>query len=909
MNSSEDMLKAVQKYAARGWVVHPLSRPDDKGNSPGKKPLITGWQNLTQTPEDIGVYIKKGGNLGLVCGKVSNVTVLDLDNLFFLEQVFNGFDLKTLRSKRTEGRGHIYFQYNPDLLASRHHDLGIEVLSDGNNAVIPPSVHAFGDVYKWSGDEQIIKMPQALEDNLKTLFQTEAELKLLITKCRTCFRSVLKEKKNMHGGEGREYMLAVCTDLKAAGATDTHALMFARIVYGTGFNEDRTLQEWRKIDPAKTWTCAKLKEKVPAFLDFEQCDRCRIRREDFKGKTNNDNGEKAETDAGSGTLLKYIERDGVELFQDEAGKPFVKIKVNDTNIVLAAGSKQFSQWLSNEHFKETKKVLRSDALKAATNLIEGKCCFEGKKYTLHNRVCWHEGAIWYDLGDGTAVKIIPGKWEIIQNPPILFRRYSHQQPHDVAKIKLSGGDIKKIFKYIHVDKDVQNLIVTTAGTYFIPGIAHAVLLPYGEQGSAKSTLVSVIKELVDPSMIPLVSFPTNNEELMQQLDHNYFVGFDNVSGLSTWQSDVICRAVTGAGSSKRALYSDEDDVIFKFKRCIGLNGINIVATKPDLLDRSIAIECQRITEKDRKTESRFWTEFEKDKGEIMGAIFDIIATAMTYKVHLPNKPRMADFALWGSAISHAAGYEPGAFIKEYTANIRQQDRQALSNNVVGDMIMVFMETRPKWEGEPSALFTELRFLADAAGVLKVFPKAPNSLIRAMNTLKTTLGKAGICFTQPKRIETRKIELTKKETKKEEPSIFTVDTLCRITITDEKYRRSFCGAADIEADDTPDDTPDDIFVIASQVSSPLQLEPVSALTHQLRTFGEYWQKHHGVINTANLKLFCKDFKDTNHPTNDHGYTYTVNDLEQIVSRVFNLTPAVKSLSEKSIMACVKVTIGL
>jgi hypothetical protein len=306
---NEDMIQAVKGYMARGWVVHPLSKPDDKGTSPGKKPLLPGWQNLTETPQDIGAYIKQGCNLGLVCGKVSNVTVLDFDHFLFFEEIFRGFELETLRSKRTEGRGHVYFKYNPNLPASKHPYLGVEVLSDGNNAVLPPSVHASGDVYKWSStDAPGIEMPTTLEACLQTHFQTETELKQLIAKCRTCFKSILKDQKAMHGADGREYMVAVCTDLKAAGATEKHVMMFARLMYGKDYDEARTLQEWRNIDSTKTWTCAKLKEKVPAFLDPEQCERCRIRREDFK----EDNKKRTliedinNTDVGNGRrLVKY----------------------------------------------------------------------------------------------------------------------------------------------------------------------------------------------------------------------------------------------------------------------------------------------------------------------------------------------------------------------------------------------------------------------------------------------------------------------------------------------------------------------------------------------------------------------------------------------------------------------------
>jgi hypothetical protein len=161
----------------------------------------------------------------------------------------------------------------------------------------------------------------------------------------------------------------------------------------------------------------------------------------------------------NGNLLKYVERDDIELFHDEAGTAYARIPINDKLITLQIGGKQFKQWLGRENYVETHSVLRSDAISAAINVIEGKCCYEGKKYKLYNRLCWHEGAIWYDLGDWTAVKIRPEGWEIVNNPPILFKKYSHQLPHDVSKIVSGGnedkilGNLNKIFKYVNVSDE------------------------------------------------------------------------------------------------------------------------------------------------------------------------------------------------------------------------------------------------------------------------------------------------------------------------------------------------------------------------------------------------------------------------------------------------------------------------
>ena len=64
--------------------------------------------------------------------------------------------------------------------------------------------------------------------------------------------------------------------------------------------------------------------------------------------------------------------------------------------------------------------------------------YNRKKYELYNRVAKHKGAIWYDLCDEQwrAIKITNKGYKIVKNPPILFRRYSHQSPQ-VEPIKRS----------------------------------------------------------------------------------------------------------------------------------------------------------------------------------------------------------------------------------------------------------------------------------------------------------------------------------------------------------------------------------------------------------------------------------------------------------------------------------------
>lgn len=254
---------SYQNYAARGWIIHRVQSPTAKVNSPGKQPVDAGWQKVTTPPTEATLKQWFGSdnpnryNVGLLCGEASGVTVIDLDRMIYAD-IFNGVD--TLRSSRTAGRGHVYFKYNPRLKASKHHNLGIEVLATGNNVILPPSVHEAGGVYKWDDpDAPLAEMPEEIEVKLINLFKREKELNALVKKCRPCFSRLFKkeirEVTDFHGAEGRELMVAWGTDLKAAGATLADGEMWVKIIYGDGFDRAKTLTEWRNIDPTKTWKC------------------------------------------------------------------------------------------------------------------------------------------------------------------------------------------------------------------------------------------------------------------------------------------------------------------------------------------------------------------------------------------------------------------------------------------------------------------------------------------------------------------------------------------------------------------------------------------------------------------------------------------------------------------------------
>lgn len=444
-------------------------------------------------------------------------------------------------------------------------------------------------------------------------------------------------------------------------------------------------------------------------------------------------------------ILIQIATSSAFLFHDETKDGFASIAVNGHKETWPLRSKFFKQWLVRQYYEQTEKSPNNEALRQALNVIEAKAVFDGPEIKLSLRVAEHEGALWYDLANKAwqAVKITPDGWEVINNPPILFQRFKNTAAQILPQ---KGGSFDLLRKYINL-KDEEDWLLLTAliAHAFVPGVPHAIPVFYGDKGSAKTTAQRVIRKLVDPAIRDTMTLPNDKNELVLMLMTNYAPCFDNLDGLSPWQSDMLCQAATGGGISKRELYTDMEEVILSFLRCPMLNGINLVASRDDLLDRCVLFKLERIVEEERKTEAEFWREFEEDRPYILGAIFDVLTKALQIYQHvkLPALPRMADFATWGYAIMEAAGGKGEAFLRGYRKNIAGAVEEAVTNDIVGAAVAEFMDGKEEWEGTATELLEALSELPSVNTKERSWPKRPNTLTRKLNKIKSALADYGI----------------------------------------------------------------------------------------------------------------------------------------------------------------------
>ena len=723
----------------------------------GKKaPFEQAWQesaNYVYNDPRLLSHIASGGNYGVVCG-FGNLTVIDCDSSEVVTAVET--ELPETFVVRT-GRGNKHFYYfvagmtEPIRMRDKEGKAVVGHLGDvqftGKQCVAPPSIGPNGNRYEIEKDAPIatIKISQlraALHDFIKD--DTEA--------------AKIEEMAEMSEG-GLDFGTLNIADvidtsgLKKKGSAYQGAHPFHGSTTGNNFKIDMAKNLW------KCWRCdsgggiLSLIAVVNGILDCQDALPGGLRGEKFKevveiaqqkyGLNVEKRAENAEKSQRA-VLLKLV-MDRLTLFHD-GDEAYAAININGHQEVWLIKSKRFRQYLSREYYNAQGSSLNSNVIKDVITTLEGKAIFGGIEHKLHNRVAWHEGALWYDLSNDKwqGVKINAEGWQI-ETLPTLFRRYKHQ----IAQVIPSQeGDIDLIFNFVNISEPNKRLLFKVYIVHlFIPDIPHVVCGFDGPQGVSKTTATAIATGMVDPSYLPVLSFPKDKNEAVQQLSHHWFCGFDNISYLPDWLSDLFCRATSGEGYSKRELYSDDEDIIYSYRRCICLNGINKVAGKPDLLDRSMLFSLAPILPGARKSEQELWNSFMEVNSSILGAIFNVLVKAIQIKptIKLSTLPRMADFCIWGCAISEAMGYTKEDFLNAYNAAIGNLSREALSNDDVGEALLLFMEDKIEWTGRSSGLLTELEELAERLKIRIQLPKNGQTLSRRLTVLKASLQAEGIVF--------------------------------------------------------------------------------------------------------------------------------------------------------------------
>jgi len=453
--------------------------------------------------------------------------------------------------------------------------------------------------------------------------------------------------------------------------------------------------------------------------------------------------EPSKRESQASALVRLALGAGVELFHDERGEPYAVLRLHEGRRILSLDSKDFGRWLSRLAWEEMQKAPGGEVVTAARLALSSIASFDGPEHPLHVRSAWMDDAIWLDLDGQRAAKVTSKEWEIIEEPPIIFRTFPHQRPLPVPTE--DGIDPRKVLEFTNLrGEEASLLFICYLVAALVPDIPIAALVLHGVQGTAKTTLLKVVKSLIDPTIPEVRGGVRDQGEFALAAWQNRVLFFDNLTTMPVWLSDAMCRAVTGEGWSKRTLYTNDDLTFFEYQRAIGFAGINLVANQPDLLDRSLILPLEPIPPARRKPDRLFWQGFHEAAPDILGGLLDALVGAMEIEpcLEMLELPRMADFSRWGAAAATALGWSPGEFLDAYRRNTGRQNEAAVEGSPVAQAILTLMEDRSdEWSGTPAELLKSLEPVAEGLCINtrdRYWPKNPSWLSRRVREVEPNL---------------------------------------------------------------------------------------------------------------------------------------------------------------------------
>jgi hypothetical protein len=290
-----------------------------------------------------------------------------------------------------------------------------------------------------------------------------------------------------------------------------------------------------------------------------------------------------------------------------------------------------------------------------------------------------------------------------------------------------------------------------------------MLTLHGPQGSSKSTMLQMIRSLVDPAEAALTSEPSSERDLFISAGNCWMQCIDNVSVVSQKMSDAYCRLTTAGALRTRKLYTNGEEVIIRVKRPVAFNGIAPFANQNDFLDRCLWLMLPAVENGSRRSESQIWAEWENAKPCILGAFYDAVAMALGNldQVKLDRLPRMADFARWMVAAEPACPWETGTFIKTYEDNRAEMIEQAIEADPLGDAVIMSLKDQHLVRKSPSELFDLLKSLAGEDNKKhKEWPKTVSAMGKQLMRLEGFLASKSIQIKRERQMDKRFIVLEK-----------------------------------------------------------------------------------------------------------------------------------------------------
>ena len=192
-----------------------------------------------------------------------------------------------------------------------------------------------------------------------------------------------------------------------------------------------------------------------------------------------------------------------ELFKSPADEAYATVTVGHHRETHAVTSSAFKRYLATRYYDRHDSPPDPMALKSALGVIEGRALIRGEVKEVFVRVGARNDTVYLDLGNKTwdVIEITRTGWRPAKKPPVKFRRPAGMQALPMPE---PGGSINELRPFLNLESDEDFvLVVAFLVGALLPTGPYAHLQLVGEQGSGKSSLARVVRDLVDPNTVPL----------------------------------------------------------------------------------------------------------------------------------------------------------------------------------------------------------------------------------------------------------------------------------------------------------------------------------------------------------------------------------------------------------------------
>lgn len=448
--------------------------------------------------------------------------------------------------------------------------------------------------------------------------------------------------------------------------------------------------------------------------------------------------------------LIALARSQCRFLHDAQREPYAVFEAAGARQVHGVLSSGFSDYLSHAYYTQHDRAPTETSLKVALATLRGQAQFEGEACEVFTRIAKTEAGYWLDLCNDAwqCVQVTATGWAVVAGAGApLFTRSASMRPLPVPE---RGGTLDALWPLVNIPEADRLLVLAWMLECLRADTPHVVLELVGEAGCAKSSTQRALRRLIDPNQADLRAAPKSVEDVWIAARNSHLVSLNNLSHLHPQYQDALCVLATGGGYSTRKLYTNAEETILELRKPIMLNGISVLVTAQDLLDRCLHVDLPTIHS--RAEEGDLEARFEAAQPALLGALLDlfvkVLAALPSVSIAPEHRPRMADFAALGEAVFRVHGEPAGAFLARYSDMRVDGVRRTIDASPVGAALAAYLaDVSGGFNGTLSELLDRLdRYRPHG----EAWPRSPKGLGDALRMLAPALRLIGFeCKSLPK----------------------------------------------------------------------------------------------------------------------------------------------------------------